>query len=223
MLNIKQRQMNLKFLNFYHKNIDGIEGQGTKEAYKEFQRAYNLVVDGIYGVKTDSELIEVIKYIQGKTGANQDGIAGNETINKCKEYQKNNGLAVDGICGVNTREKLNELTWNSIKYFKREEFTCKCGCGANNMDLKLVEILDNIREHFGQACTVTSGTRCAKHNKNVGGVANSRHLSGKAADIKVNGVSGTELLKYTTQLKNEGKLRYTYRISGSNAVHVDIN
>lgn len=223
MLNIKQRQMNLKFLNFYHKNIDGIEGTGTKQAYKEFQKSYNLTVDGIYGAKTDSKLIEVIKCIQSKIGANQDGIAGNETTTKCKEYQAKNGLSADGICGEKTRAKLNELTWDNIKHFKKSEFTCKCGCGLNNIDIKLVEILDNIREHFGQACTVTSGTRCAKHNKNVGGVANSRHLSGKAADIKVNGVSGTELLKYTTQLKNEGKLRYTYRISGSNAVHVDIN
>ncbi len=223
MLNIKQRQMNLKFLNFYHKNIDGIEGTGTREAYKEFQRAYNLVVDGIYGVKTNGKLIETIKYVQGKIGAKQDGIAGNETKNKCKEYQKKRGLVADGICGEKTRAKLNELTWENIQYFKEAEFTCKCGCGANNIDLKLVEILDNIREHFGQACIVTSGTRCMKHNKNVGGVSNSRHLSGKAADIKINGVSGEDLLKYANILRNQGKIRYTYRMNNSNAIHIDIN
>lgn len=223
MLNIKQRQMNLKFLNFYHKNIDGIEGSGTKQAYKEFQKTYNLTVDGIYGAKTNSKLIEVIKSIQSKIGANVDGIAGDETINKCKEYQKNHGLAVDGICGEKTRAKINELSWDDIKHFKKSEFTCKCGCGLNNIELGLVKVLDEIREHFGQACIINSGTRCTKHNKNVGGATKSRHLNGKASDIVVSGVNGATLLEYTTQLKNQGKLRYTYRINNSNAVHVDIS
>ena len=61
MLNIKQRQMNLKFLNYYRKNVDGIEGAGTKEAYKAFQKEYGLSVDGIYGDKTNSKLIEIFK------------------------------------------------------------------------------------------------------------------------------------------------------------------
>ena len=66
MLNIKQRQMNLKFLNFYHSAIDGIEGTGTKQAYKEFQKTYSLTVDGIYGSHTNNKLIAVIKEIQTK-------------------------------------------------------------------------------------------------------------------------------------------------------------
>lgn len=221
MLNIKQRQMNLKFLNFYKGAIDGIEGTKTKQAYKDFQKAYNLTVDGIYGAKTDNKLTETIKWIQGEIGANVDGIVGDETTNKCKEYQVKNGLAADGICGVNTRAKLNEVTWDNIKYFKQSEFTCKCGCGLNNMDLKVVKIADEIREHFGQACIVNSGTRCASHNKKVGGVSNSRHLSGKAVDIYVKNVNGNTLLAYTKELVKQNKLRYTYLIAG-NAVHIDI-
>ena len=223
MLNIKQRQMNLKFLNFYYKNIDGIEGAGTKEAYKKFQKEYGLTVDGIYGIKTDAKLIAVIKDIQAKIGTAVDGVAGNNTIAKCKEYQSKNGLAVDGICGINTRAKLNSngLSWNNIKHFKQSEFTCKCGCGLNNMNLKVVQIADQIREHFGRPCIVNSGSRCTSHNKKVGGVANSRHLSGKAIDLYVEGVSGNTLLSYTKQLVNQGKLRYTYLIGG-NAVHIDI-
>lgn len=222
MLNIKQRQMNLKFLNFYKKGIDGIEGVGTKQAYKEFQKAYNLTVDGIYGAKTDNMLAEVIKSIQNKIGANVDGVVGANTVAKCKEYQSKNGLTADGICGVNTRAKLNAISWDNIKYFKQSEFTCKCGCGLNNIDLRLVQVLDNIREHFGQACVVTSGTRCVKHNKTVGGVSNSKHIIGHATDIYVRNVSGKDLLAYTKKLVAEGKLRYTYLIV-NNAVHVDIN
>ena len=223
MLNVKQRQMNLKFLNFYYKNIDGIEGTGTKEAYKKFQKEYGLAVDGIYGKNTDTKLISVIKDIQTKIGTNPDGVAGDNTIAKCKEYQSKNGLAPDGICGANTRAKLNSngLSWDNIKHFKKSEFTCKCGCGLNNMNLKVVEIADQIREHFGKPCIVNSGCRCTSHNKKVGGVANSRHLQGKAIDLYVQGVSGNTLLSYTKQLVNQGKLRYTYLIGG-NAVHIDV-
>lgn len=224
MLNIKQRQMNLKFLNFYYKNIDGIEGTGTKDAYKRFQKEYGLAVDGIYGVNTDTKLITVIKDIQAKIGTTVDGVAGNNTIAKLKEYQSKNGLAVDGICGVNTRAKLNNnsvSSWNNIKHFKKSEFTCKCGCGSNNMDLRVVKIADQIRDYFGKPVIVNSGYRCSKHNKAVGGVSGSRHLVGKAIDLYVQGVSGSTLLNYTKQLVNQGKLRYTYLIGG-NAVHIDV-
>ena len=90
------------------------------------------------------------------------------------------------------------------------------------MNLKVVQIADQIREHFGKPCIVNSGCRCTSHNKKVGGVTNSRHLSGKAIDLYVQGISGNELLSYTKQLVSQGKLRYTYLIGG-NAVHIDIN
>ena len=65
MLNIKQRQLNLKTYYYYYKKaIDGIEGAGTKEAYKNFQRDNGLTVDGIYGVQTDGKLILCIKDLQ---------------------------------------------------------------------------------------------------------------------------------------------------------------
>ena len=119
----------------------------------------------------------------------------------------------------------SSLNWDNIKHFKKTEITCKCGCEMNNIDLKLVNVLEDIRNHFGQACVVTSGCRCATHNKRVGGVQGSRHVSGKASDIYVKGVSANTLLAYTKSLVSKGKLRYTYT-NGSNmngVVHVDIN
>lgn len=227
MLNIKQRQMNLSFLNYATGGIDGIEGTKTKSAYKSFQRDFGLAVDGIYGEKTDAKLVEVIKDIQNKIGATVDGVAGENTKQKCKEYQANQGLAVDGICGIATRNSLNNtgLSWDNIKHFKKSEFTCHCGCGLNNIDLKLVNVLEQIREHFGQACIVTSGCRCSGHNKAVGGVQGSRHVLGKAADIYVQGVSANTLLEYTKILVNNGTLRYTYTNNSNmnGVVHIDIN
>lgn len=48
----------------------------------------------------------------------------------------------------------------------------------------LIERLDEIREGFGQPIIVTSGYRCPALNKAVGGVSNSAHKSGLAADLK---------------------------------------
>ena len=202
MLNIKQRQMNLKYLEFYSKNIDGIEGTGTKQAYRDFQKAYGLVVDGIYGTKTNTKLIEVIKAEQARLGVKQDGVAGE----------------------ITTKARDNQLSWNNIKHFKKEEFTCKCGCGMNNIDLKLVKILDEIREYFGQAVVISSGCRCKNHNAKVGGVQGSRHVSGKAADIIVRNVSKDKVLAKCKEYVANGRARYTYTNNSNmgNAVHIDI-
>lgn len=221
--------MNLSFLNYATGGIDGIEGVKTKSAYRAFQRDFGLVVDGIYGPKTDAKLVEVINSIQNKIGATIDGVAGDNTKAKCKEYQSRNRLAVDGICGIATRNSFSNqgLSWDNVKHFKKSEFTCKCGCGTNNIDLRLVNIINEIREHYNKPIIITSGCRCTKHNKNVGGVQGSRHVLGKAIDFYVQGVSIPEVLKYTQSLVAQGKLRYTYsgnyskgRMDG--AVHVDI-
>ena len=69
------------------------------------------------------------------------------------------------------------------KYFKESEFTCKCGCGKNNISQELVTRLDAAREEAGVPFVVTSGCRCEKRNKEAGGVAGSSHLKGMAVDI----------------------------------------
>jgi uncharacterized protein YcbK (DUF882 family) len=51
--------------------------------------------------------------------------------------------------------------------------------------MALVEnVLEPAREKLGGAIIVNSGYRCERHNKAVGGVANSQHLRGEAADIR---------------------------------------
>lgn len=122
MLSIKQRQLNLRTYHyFYTGSIDGIEGTGTKNAYKNFQKYTGLTVDGIYGTKTNSKLIEVIKDLQGKLNSKGytlsiDGIVGNNTINAVKDFQRKNGLTVDGIAGNKTYEKLGETPSSTTKY-----------------------------------------------------------------------------------------------------------
>ena len=148
--------------------------------------------------------------------------------NEIVELQKELCVTVDGVAGNETITAYNNKvgnetnSWDSIKHFKQSEFTCKCGCGLNNMNLAVVKIADKVREHFGSQAIVTSGSRCKQHNKEVGGVSNSRHLQGKAIDMYVKGVPGKDLLAYLQTLVNKGELRYTYLISNSNACHFDI-
>ena len=52
-----------------------------------------------------------------------------------------------------------------------------------NLRALVEEVLDPAREKLGKSITVNSGFRCTKHNAAVGGVANSQHLRGEAADV----------------------------------------
>ena len=75
-----------------------------------------------------------------------------------------------------------------MKYFKESEFACRC-CGQlppserENIRALVDNVLDPARQAFGGPVYVNSGFRCEKHNAEVGGVKNSQHLSGEAADI----------------------------------------
>ncbi len=231
MLNIKQRQQNLKTYNYYYKGeIDGIEGPKTKNAYQNFQKDYGLVVDGIYGLNTNNKLLLCVKDLQNilnKYGYNLeiDGIIGNKTLTAIKDFQSRNGLNIDGIVGNNTFNKLKqnkEVSSGSYKckYFDDSDFKCPC-CGLNLQQDEIKQIADEIRDHFGRPTIITSGTRCEKHNKEVGGASNSRHLIGKAIDVYVTGINGQDLLKYCKILVENKKARYTYYISG-NACHIDV-
>lgn len=75
-----------------------------------------------------------------------------------------------------------------MKFFSEREFACKC-CGQlpPSMRANIVVLVDNVldpaREEFGGPVTVNSGYRCPKHNLAVGGVVNSQHMKGEAADV----------------------------------------
>lgn len=83
-----------------------------------------------------------------------------------------------------------------MKYFTIEELTKSATAsrkGINNTPdesvkknlTRLVEnILDPLREAWGAPIIVTSGYRCGRLNKAVGGAAKSQHMYGQAADIR---------------------------------------
>ena len=73
------------------------------------------------------------------------------------------------------------------EHFDSSEFACQCGCGFNTVSPELVYLLEQIRQEYNKPMIITSGCRCADHNAAVGGVSNSAHTRGTAADIKVEG------------------------------------
>lgn len=129
-----------------------------------------------------------------------DGIYGDRTKTATCQFQDDFGdLTTDGIPGGMTQSALLQAVgkswqrprqmltfWDNIAYFTKDEFRCPCGqCGGFPAEPAetMVQAVDEIRRRLGVPVTVTSGLRCIPHNAEVGGVSNSRHLTGDAADI----------------------------------------
>ena len=67
------------------------------------------------------------------------------------------------------------------------EITCKCGCGFDKINPKVVETFQAIRDLWDKPIVITSACRCAKHNKKVGGSPKSQHMLGNALDMVTSG------------------------------------
>ena len=70
-------------------------------------------------------------------------------------------------------------------HFSKRELQCKCGCGKYVPNEKLLKLAEAVRIILDCPMTVTSSTRCKKHNASpkVGGEPNSNHLQGEAMDF----------------------------------------
>lgn len=106
-----------------------------------------------------------------------------------------------------------------LVHFRDQEFACKhCGkLPSNGMNPILLTKLDHLRCEIGAPIIVTSGYRCPLHNANVGGVKNSQHVLGNAADIVCNAVSVATLASKAKELGFDGIGVYPK----SGFVHVD--
>jgi len=69
------------------------------------------------------------------------------------------------------------------KDFKYKEFACP-DCGVSRpINPNLIYRLQNLRDMVNIPIYISSGIRCKKYNKHIGGYINSPHLTGKAVDI----------------------------------------
>ena len=96
------------------------------------------------------------------------------------------------------------------KNFNIQEFQCKCGCkmpaDVHNNIVKLANQLQTLRDAINKPITVTNAYRCESHNRAVGGVKNSMHLFGKAADLQVKGMHPYYLHETINDLINKGDM-----------------
>lgn len=98
----------------------------------------------------------------------------------------------------------------------------------NNLWRLIKEVLQPIRDAWGQPIIVTSGYRCQKLNRAIGGAINSDHVYGCAADIHT--VTDTrddnkKLFDLIIKLKDEGVITCRQIIDeyNYNWIHVSIN
>ena len=115
------------------------------------------------------------------------------------KYSKQGGNTVMSVKTYQENDKV-QLS----EHFNSYEFRCglgrPCACTTILIDDKLVEFLEQIRQHFGQPITITSAYRCENYNRSIGGAVGSRHSKGQAADIVVKGVSPREVAKYAESI-----------------------
>lgn len=111
-----------------------------------------------------------------------------------------------------------ELTKNfSLEEFVRSSTARMCGIdNTPNEAVKerlhslCVNILQPLRDEWGSPIVVSSGYRCGRLNRRVGGVSRSDHLYGCAADIKTledTPGSNRRLFELAVKMMRRGRLR----------------
>lgn len=84
-------------------------------------------------------------------------------------------------------EMLDSLTAANLNYKEQFEPSPEI---IENLRLLCVNVLQPLRDYLGKPISISSGYRCARLNKQIGGSITSEHMQGMAADIKlqVNGL-----------------------------------
>lgn len=208
-MTVKDRQCLLAFLkkddgtSYYAGEVDGIYGRLSRKAIQDFQRDFGgLTVTGEADADTDQAMVHAVAFgipARDQTEDNQD------------------------VTNVDGGQQTGTF-WDEIEYFDRAEMKCKCGgkyCDGYPHEIQplLMQILDRARQWSGHPIKVISGLRCEDWNRIQGGVVNSQHKYGEAADVYFYGVTPGAALAW---LQSQPEVRYAYQIAGSNNIHFDI-
>ena len=96
------------------------------------------------------------------------------------------------------------------KNFILSEFKCKDGSDVPDSMLDNVKLLAKnlqvLRDEIGKPIRVISGYRSPKYNRKIGGARKSQHMTAKAADIKIKGMTPAEVKSTIVRLIKEGKM-----------------
>ena len=89
-----------------------------------------------------------------------------------------------------------------------------------NINLLVDNVLDPIRDRLCTPIIITSGYRCPKVNKLVGGVNNSQHMSGCAADFHVRGFNPLMMYEVFSDIYNTMEFDQLIFYRSKNIIHV---
>ncbi len=110
--------------------------------------------------------------------------------------------------------------------FNQKEFDSKDGSTMPNEVLRNIELLSEqlqiIRDYTGKSITINSGYRSPEHNKSIGGVSNSQHVKGKAADIVIDGMKPADTYALIEYLNDKGVIKIGGLGHYNTFTHVDI-
>lgn len=89
-----------------------------------------------------------------------------------------------------------------------------------NINLLVDNVLDPIRDKFCAPVIITSGYRCPRVNKLVGGANNSQHMSGCAADFHIKGFTYLMMLQVFLNVYDTMEFDQLIYYRSKNIIHV---
>lgn len=99
-----------------------------------------------------------------------------------------------------------KLTTNfSLSEFNKHNFEV-----PNDVLRNLIELAKNLqvlRDEVKKPIKITSGYRPAQHNAKIGGATKSRHITGQAADLKIEGLTPIYVASVIEKLIAEGRMK----------------
>ena len=123
-------------------------------------------------------------------------------------------------------KKFKRMDSQITKHFNITEFNSKDGAPmpepVKKNIIELAKNLEVIRAYFNSPIKINSAYRSPAHNAKIGGVKNSQHVLGKAADIVIPGRTPREIANGIEQLIAQGKIKQGGLGIYSSFVHYDI-
>lgn len=117
---------------------------------------------------------------------------------------------------------LSELTY-SVTAEANKIYNKPSAQVIENLRQLCVHILQPLRDHFKTPVIISSGYRSSALNKKIGGVANSQHLTGNAADIIMPAQKLTAVFDYINKNLPFDQLLLEHNRSGYKWIHVSYN
>ena len=210
----------------YGLEVDGIagnitwsklSGQVTATQQRLCVLGYTVSVDGRLGAE-GMETINAVKSFQRDRGISEDGIVGPITFAlmfNAQEEAPHPSTPTVIPMPVATGDPHAQLT----EHFNKWEFACECAfeggpgyCDGfpTEISLNLVNALERVRQRVNFALNISSGVRCPQLNAEVGGVPDSQHMLGLAADVTVHSANGLSVDEFAYICEEEGMKTIRY-------------